>query len=147
MSNVSKIVDNYTADIVAEMITVLKQDGSKNLYNEINYDLVINDMEEVMSVITMPDEAYYASEGRARGKFPPLKDIKDWMDSRNIDMEALYPIARKIAKMGTKADALHFLELFKLTPRFEQTVLEGFTEDVKNKIIEFTESLPNVTAE
>lgn len=146
MSDVVNIVDKYTAEIVAQMITALKSDGSTTIYREINYELV-KDAETVMSVIKMPESTYYASEGRASGKFPPLEDIKDWMDSRNIDMAALYPIAKKIGNDGTKESALHFLEYFKLTPQFEQAVLDGFTEDVKNKIIDITKKLSNVTVE
>lgn len=143
LNNVAEIVDRYTAEMVAEMITALKNGGSKSLYNEIDYE-VQKDIEFIESLIIMPSYAYYASEGRKPGRLPPLQDIRDWADKRGIDQAAVYPIAQKIAAVGTKSSATHFLEEFKLTTEFEDEVLGAFMEDVKQQIIDMTKKNKNV---
>jgi hypothetical protein len=63
------------------------------------------------------------------------------MQSRNIEIAALYPICRKIASIGTKAKASHFLAEFKLTSKFESDVLDAYTKDVEKALIDYVDKI------
>ena len=133
-------VNDYGLEMTAKMISILKTQNSKNLVNKIDQK-IIKDMDAIALEIRMPSYGYYASEGRAAGKFPPLDSIRDWMEARNIDMVALYPIARKIASLGTKANAKHFLNEFKITSEFEKDLLDAFNADVQEALKDYVEKI------
>lgn len=137
---VKAVVSDYGVEITSKMISILKQHGSKELYNQIDQK-IIEDMNLVMLEISMPESATYASEGRSAGKFPPLASIKVWMRERSINLAALYPIAIKIASLGTKASASHFLNEFKITSEFETDLFNAYQEDVKDALIEYVNIL------
>jgi hypothetical protein len=46
--------------------------------------------------------AYFLIYGRRPGKMPPVSAIKDWLRDRGIDEKAAWPIARTIAREGSK---------------------------------------------
>ena len=48
------------------------------------------------------DYAFYASNGRRKGKMPPYEAIAAWAKLKGIPESAIYPIRLKIAKEGTK---------------------------------------------
>lgn len=125
------VIKDYGIEMTAKMIAILKAKGSQVLVNQIDQK-IMEDMNLIILEIKMPAYGYYASEGRNPGKMPPLNSIKKWMQSRSIDLAQLYPIARKIASLGTKASASHFLKEFKLTTKFENDVLLAYTKDIKD---------------
>lgn len=126
----TKVLNEYGVEMVAKMVTILKSENhSQHLYKEFNQD-VINDIKGVTLEIKAPEEMYYASEGRAAGRFPPLKSIEDWVESRGLDLALAYPIARKIATLGTKQNASHFLAEFQITKLFEDKILSAYKNDI-----------------
>lgn len=58
--------------------------------------------------IDSADYFKYVDEGRAPGAFPPMSDIIAWTRTKNIPIEAAFPIARKIAEEGT--EGVHVLD-------------------------------------
>jgi hypothetical protein len=137
---VKAAIDDYGVEMTSKMIAILKADGSRNLVSQIDQK-IIEDMHLNILEINIPDYGYYASEGRAAGSFPPLSSIRKWMMERNIDMAALFPISRKIASLGTKASASHFLKEFKITSQFESDLLDAYTKDVETALIKYVNKL------
>lgn len=124
-----KILTKYGEDVTAEMIAILNSSGAKNLQNNISQEL-IEDLEFVGLVIKMPSYAVWADSGRGTGVMPPLNNIKEWAKDRGIPEAAAYPIARKIALVGTKASAKNFLKIFyERFPNIKQEVKEAVTAD------------------
>lgn len=46
--------------------------------------------------------SYYAHEGRGPGKMPPREPIARWTRRKGIPDSAIFPIRRKIGRVGTK---------------------------------------------
>jgi hypothetical protein len=110
---VNQILEKWGADVIGEMVAILDAKGSQNLQNNIEHE-ILEDAEFVQLVIRMPEYAQWADTGRAGGSqiLPPLKPISEWMKSRGIPAQALFPIAKKIAREGTKHAAKDFLRVF-----------------------------------
>lgn len=142
INNVERVLAEYTATMVAEMITVLKQRDSKNLVNDFD-PTIVKDINSITAVVELPGYAYYASEGRNPGKFPPLKPIEEWCDNRNIPLSAAFPIAQKIATLGSKMNASHFLEKWRLSKDFEGEILDAYMKDVEIALQEYVNKLNN----
>jgi len=137
---VKAAVNNYGVEMTAKMIAILKSDNSKNLVNHIDQK-IIEDMNMIALEIKMPEYGKFASEGRNPGNFPPLESVRKWMELRGIDLAALYPISRKIADIGTKASANHFLKEFKLTSKFEQDVLDAYSKDIQEELVKYIDKI------
>lgn len=135
---VEKAVELWGLQKTAEMITILRDAGSRHLINGFNNDIIVNSDGDVELVISMPDDAYYASEGRAAGRMPNIKAIEQWAAERGIKKEAAYPIALHIKKFGTKESGLHFLEKFKADEKLISTVGKAYVEEVKEELIKMT---------
>lgn len=131
---VEQAIEYWGISKTAEMITILKDGGSKNLVNEIEGELVGIDNDIQFNII-MPAEARFASEGREKGAFPNIGAIEKWAESRGIDKKFAFGIAKNIAKFGTKESGLHFLEKFKSDEKLISTVAKGYKDDVKQELI------------
>ena len=55
-------------------------------------------------IISFAGYGQAVSDGRSPGRFPPIDELKDWCAIKGIPEEAAYPIARSIAKNGTRGD-------------------------------------------
>jgi len=137
---VKEAVELWGVDKTSQMIAILKAGGSKNLVNDIKNDMFVDSDNNIEFNIIMPDEAYYASEGREKGAMPNVNAIEEWAAERGIDREAAYPIALNIAKFGTKESGLKFLETFKVDDELTDSVSTGFQADVKNDLIKMINS-------
>lgn len=146
MKNVAEVVEKYGVDIVSKMIAILESQGSRNLKNKINQQLY-EDIASVTLEIKMPSYGYYASEGRAAGRFPPIAPIRAWAVQRGMDEAAAYPIARKIASQGTKESASHFLKEFRISTEFEKAVLDAYALDVKEILRDYIKDKENIDVE
>lgn len=116
---VSKILqewgEKYAID-AREALIRKKGKATGRLLESINYELETRD--SVISLhINMEDYARFVNDGRGPGKYPPLKEIEDWIKVRGITMKKKPPkgitrerevktlaflIGRKIATFGTK---------------------------------------------
>jgi len=152
LDNLKKALDLYGKDFVAELVATMKSYGSLNLWKDIDYNLY-QTANELSLVIEMPQEVYYASEGRAAGKFPPIEPIKKWAEEHGLpqfrdkkgrfasyNMRA-YLIAKKIAAVGTKQNAKHFLKEFQIKDKTKQELIKYYRQDVKLYIEKLTLSL------
>lgn len=110
-TKVRAILERYGEDSVTEMIQILESKGSKNLQKNISQN-VLEDLEYIQLVITMPEYGQWADSGRGPGVMPPYKKIREWCISRGIPEKAAYPIAKNIAKFGTSSEPKDFLRVF-----------------------------------
>lgn len=74
------------------------------------------------------DYAEFIHEGRAKGKFPPVQPIKNWMKVKGIDEDALFPILNKIKNEGIKA-----------VPILDAVTTKGIAEIISSKLSESLE--------
>lgn len=74
------------------------------------------------------DYAKFIHEGRAKGKFPPVQPIRDWMNVKGIDENALFPIMNKIKNEGIKA-----------VPILNSVTTEGIAEIISKTLSESLE--------
>jgi len=134
------ILDTYGLNCIAQMQQILQNKGARNLQNQLNHQ-VVEDIDYVNLVITMPEYGIWADAGRGPGVFPPPDAIKDWMISRGIDLKYQYPIARKIASEGTKNSAKDFIQTFYLLQQvYADQISQAVTEDYVQAIRQsFTE--------
>jgi hypothetical protein len=139
-----KIAGLYGIELCTDLIVALKSGGSLDLWQKIGFSCQ-DDMKTIIVSLKMPGEVYYASEGRAPGKFPPLQTIADWAKSHHIPQfrdkktgrwlsykTRTFLISRKIATLGTKLKAKHYLKAFKLKPELNEKLITAYREDVKN---------------
>lgn len=108
--------EKYTIEARENLISK-KGKATGRLLESINYDLETRDT--IVSVhINMEDYAKFVNDGRGPGKYPPLKEIEDWIKVRGISMKKkpakgitrdrevktlAFLIGRKISIFGTKA--------------------------------------------
>lgn len=119
--NLEAVLKQYGEQLLSIYRQKLLQTGSDDtgtLGNTLNY--IVEDQDEVYEVsLQIQDYWKYVEEGRNAGKFPPISDIKRWIQTKpvlprpyngslpTIDQLA-YLIARKISKRGIEGK--HLLE-------------------------------------
>jgi hypothetical protein len=154
------LINQWSIDMLADLVTAMKNSGSRELYNKAEYKGLKEDIDLIVAEINLPIGAYYMSEGRAAGgNFPPLTDIKKWITLHNIQpaeskfgkahkilspnaMDSMaYAIGKKIMDFGTKASAKHFLENFKLTSEWNQKAIVAYRDDVKQSLQDIADRL------
>ena len=112
-----KIYKKYGNDIVKRITKLLLRKGKKasgNLIKSLNYDLV-EVANGILIEINANDYLEYVDKGRKKGKYPPIKAIKNWCRIKGINDKYSYAIARSIYKNGIKPtnvirDAINDLE-------------------------------------
>lgn len=73
--------------------------ASGNLLKSIDYDIEVQNGVWTL-MIEYADYGHFVNVGRRPGRFPPKKDIENWMRLKGIPNEALWPIMVKIKKGG-----------------------------------------------
>jgi len=98
-----------TKDILSKLgdniIDVIKSnlDSSSRIYNNISYNIVENENEAELTILT-PDYFKYIDNGRKpNSKLPPPKPIEEWIKRKNIETKAVFAIQKHIAKNGIPA--------------------------------------------
>jgi hypothetical protein len=153
-------MNQWSTDMLADLITAMKASGSKTLFNTLKFKGLKEETDLIISTIEGDSGVYFMSEGRAAGGgFPPLNDIKKWIASHNIKpVEAklgevhkvltpnamdqmAFSIAKNIQDFGTKMHAKHFLDQFKLTPEWNTKILIEYRNDVKQSLLEIANRL------
>jgi len=141
LDNVMKVVQEFGMDEIAIFVAALKTQNSKHLLDGFDAETK-QTLDTITLMITAPQGTYFASEGRASGQFPPVQSIRDYVKSHNIqgrdkkgrfitDNTTAFLISRKIATLGTKMHASHFLDKWKLTTEFKDDVMQAYILDVK----------------
>ena len=156
-NNLKILINSWSVDMVSNLAAAMKASGSRELYNQIEYKGISEQIDLIISKIDAPIGVYYMSEGRPAGSFPPLQDIKKWILLHNIQPlegkhlgkinkitspdEQAYQIAKHIADFGTKLHAKHFLEKFQVTPEYKSRFMTAYREDVKKSLQDIADRL------
>jgi hypothetical protein len=144
LDNLKKCIDEFGMEEIAIFVAALQKQGSRHLLNEFDAKTV-QAVESIVLTIASPIGAYYASEGRSAGKYPPVQSIRDYVKSHNIqyrdklgryikDNSTAFLISRKIATLGTKAHASHFLNAWKITDEFKSDAMQAYILDVRTEL-------------
>jgi hypothetical protein len=124
VDNIYKALEKAGAEIITEMANIIKKNNavaSGNLLKSLSYDVTV-DSGVWSIVIEYADYGRFVDKGRNPGRFPPKKDIENWMRLKGIPQEALWPIMMKIKKGGyysnkignsyTPVKGIHFTDPF-----------------------------------
>jgi hypothetical protein len=148
LTNTVKVVQEYGMEMVTELSAALLKQGSKHLYDQLDAQTVV-DIESILLTIKGPQAIYYASEGRSgNNKYPPVQSMLDYVKSHNLqfrnlkgqylkDTQTAFLVSRKIATLGSKAKASHFLDKWKVTKEFEDKAMQAFILDTKEELQKF----------
>ena len=150
LDNVKHCIEDYGIEMIAIFVTALKNQGSRHLLNQFDSKLV-EALDTITLTITAPEATFYASEGRSSGKYPPVQSIRDYVKDRNIqyrdklgryitDNATAFLISRKLATLGTRLHASHFLAQWKLTEDFSEKALMAFKEDIRVELQKMIDS-------
>ena len=153
LDNLKKCIDEFGMEEIAIFVAALQKQGSRHLLNEFDAKTV-QAVESIVLTITSPIGAYYASEGRSAGKYPPVQSIRDYVKERNIqfrdklgryikDNSTAFLISRKIATLGTRLHASHFLAKWQITEEFSEKALMAFKEDLRVELQKMIDSYTN----
>jgi hypothetical protein len=151
LDNLKKIVQIYGLERIALFSAAMKDNGSKHLFDQLDGETK-EEIDSIILTIKAPVTVYYASEGRKQGKFPPPQVILSWVKDHNIqfrdkkgryikDAATAFIVSRKIATVGTKLNAIHFLDEWKLTDEFKTDALQAYIEDVKTELSQIIDKL------
>lgn len=102
MPRTRAVLEEYGAQVVAEMVTRLRghgKDATGNLIESLGYEVEETSSELVLSFV-MADYGDYVDQGRRPGSFPPVDRIREWCRVRGIPESAAYPISAAIARRG-----------------------------------------------
>ena len=143
LDNVKKCIEEFGMEEIAIFVAALQKQGSRHLLSQFDAKTV-SAIESIVLTVTAPQGAYFASEGRSgNNKYPPLQSIKDWAKDHSLqpfrdkkgrfitDDSRAFLISRKIATLGTRLHASHFLAQWKLTEDFSEKALMAFKEDLR----------------
>lgn len=147
LDHLKKVIEEFGMEEISIFNAALSKQNSKHLLGSFDAK-TIEDVESITLLIKSPVGVYYASEGRDAGKFPPLQSMKDYVKSHNIqfrnkkgqfitDKATAYLIGHKIATLGTKMKASHFLANWKVTKEFEDKAMQAFILDTKEELQKF----------
>lgn len=94
LKRTEELLKEYGLTVVKEMATYLV--NTTNLKNDITSEVANAEL-----TVRIPAHGLYVNDGRRpNSKMPPAKPIAEWMQAKGIDAKALYPIRRKIGKVG-----------------------------------------------
>lgn len=132
MAGLKQFIDQFSERKITDIqkeLSVKNKVVSGRIQNSLRYNIIQND-ELYFTVQFFGEEGLlYVSQGRKPGTYPPLKNIKNWMQQKNIDPKALYPIMRKIFNEGIEP-SLIFEEVF------GQEAFKEFAGELKSVAIE-----------
>lgn len=124
--------DKYGASVVKEMRTRLFNNGSiasETLYNSLDYE-IIDDKKGFELAFLLEDYYVYVDKGRRPGKFPPLKNIREWTRLKGIPESATYPIAKKIAEEGIRPTNFYTISTTRREKQFLTQVNKAMAKDI-----------------
>lgn len=166
VDNIYKRLEEIGNTIIDEMKAIITKGyngrpavASGNLLNSLAYDVYVENGVWNL-VIEYADYGKYVDKGRNPGRFPPKKDIENWVRLKGLPQSAVYPIMVKIArggfyskKMGTlrmggmsrsaytPVKGLNFtspleknLDLRKLTEAFGEAIVANIKEELNDFI-------------
>ena len=144
LDNVKHCIEDYGIEMIAIFVTALKNQGSRHLLNQFDSKLV-EALDTITLTITAPEATFYASEGRSSGKYPPVQSIRDYVKDRNIqyrdklgryitDNATAFLISRKLATLGTRLHASHFLAKWQITEEFKNNAMHAYILDTAAEI-------------
>jgi len=101
---VKKALNIYGKDVVAELakqLLKLDKKASGKLIKSLDYKIrpVVKKM---VVIIESEDYLHYVDKGRRPGKMPPINAISKWASIKGISQKAVFPIAKKIGRLGIK---------------------------------------------
>ncbi len=128
--NLEQIIQSIAVDTTKEMESILQSAGlgSSSIIREV--DLEVDNLGgDIRVTSNFPDYATYVDEGRRPGGQPPINNIIDWCNRKNIDSKYAFPIAKSIAENGTTPT--NFLKpLTKIVEEISKTSAIFYTKEI-----------------
>lgn len=115
-------LDAFILQVIQEELTILLQDYTKELKKNLQdsgklasgqlYNSIMFEVSGIVGIVRMEDYADFVDQGRAPGKFPPPPAIREWIETKGLELndsnasletqrdQLTYLIGRKIAREG-----------------------------------------------
>lgn len=127
---IEKVLKEIGNDVIETVHDKMDETGAGSLKKQISIKLTKNGF-----VILSTKLIDYVNYGRRPGKMPYSEWLKPWAKKRSIPLSALFPIARKIGKDGTKGK--FFLDVLdKAFDRAEDKLANILEKEVADEIKE-----------
>jgi len=100
--NTRLVLESYGEQTLNTMRNVLissKKDATGTLIQSLGYTIDYNG-DSLDIEFSMVDYGQFVDKGRRPGKQPPISAISNWARIKGISQNAVYPIARKIGRIG-----------------------------------------------
>lgn len=139
--NTLKLLNEWGADLVADVLAALASKNkiaSGRLYKSLRLE-VQDSLDELSLLVYEEDYGKYVDAGRGPGKMPPLEAIREWTRLKGIPERAAWPIARKIARVGTRPSNYFSVPLSVRLALLRQDLPKAFQEDLALRIREIAE--------
>ena len=138
------IIDNYKSQLEAEQM------NNGELYRTISYSVSTGTGGWVVSV-SLADYWKYVEYGRRPGKMPPVSDIENWINVKQIVPHSMtlksgktviptipqlsFLIARSIGRRGIAPKPLFQKSFEAAKQQFIQVIKDAITQDIKENLI------------
>lgn len=136
--NTKKFIEAWGADLVADVLAALEDKNhiaTGRLYLSLRTE-VKQAVDELILEVREEHYGKFVDSGRHQGKMPPLSAIKAWCKIKGIPEKAAWPIAQKIARIGTKPSNYFKVPLGVRLALLEKEIPEALKLDLLLKIKE-----------
>lgn len=139
MSNLINAFNSYGDDfirVLSEELIRLGKDNSGRLLDSLSYDFIsqLGSGDNIAAIlIEAEDYLTQVDLGRNPGTYPPVDDIKDWLNYKGLDEDLSYPISKSIYKYGIEPTNVIDLAINRFEEEFE--IKDSIINQLENNII------------
>lgn len=144
-TNVERVCQKYGEKLKSVYVSKLQSKGHIATGNLSRIAVHFNSGTKGVEVSFSLDDYYRYLEDGTKPHFPPVEAIQRWIEVKHIlpdtrdgnlpDTKQLaYLIARKISKVGTKAENILESSISEIQTQFEMELSNALTEDVSNSV-------------
>lgn len=98
LQNTALLIENEVMNPIKSDLSSKGIDNSKQASNSLRVEIKESENKVILWGV---DYLEVLNKGRGPGKFPPINEIKLWVESKPVDISP-YLVARKIAREGTR---------------------------------------------
>lgn len=155
LTTLQEALEGFLRALAEQWKINLKRDNKKAtgaLINSIRPVQLTVTQSKIIGALSVKDYWKYVENGRKPGKFPPIANIRKWIDAKPVvprpangikpsKEQLAFLIARKIARDGIPAGK-QFEEAFRATWRkWEKTIVNAIDDDINNWLVVVMKSL------
>lgn len=141
--NARKLIEQWGQDLVADVLAALESHdkvATGRLYLSVRHE-VVEALDELRVLVYEEDYGKHVDSGRAPGGMPPLDRIREWCRVRGIPARAAWPIARRIARIGTQPTNYFRAPLSVRLALLREELPPALAEDMRGRLRQLAEKM------